>query len=68
MVGLASLLTGTVRRTKKGEKMNRLLFGVVAGLAFGILAVLLMIPLEMDDKATALMPLSWAWGFLGVPS
>jgi hypothetical protein len=35
--------------------MNALAFGVVAGLAFGILDVLLMIPLEMEDKTTALM-------------
>ncbi|MDP1808608.1 MAG: hypothetical protein Q8L35_03625 [Actinomycetota bacterium] len=34
--------------------MNNLLFGVLAGLVFGILDVVLMIPLTMEDKATAM--------------
>jgi hypothetical protein len=34
--------------------MNSLLFGVLAGLGFGVLDVLLMIPLKIEDKATAM--------------
>lgn len=34
--------------------MNNLLFGILAGLAFGVLDVLLMIPLTMEGKATAM--------------
>lgn len=35
--------------------MNALLFGCVSGLAFGILDVLLMIPLNLQDKKTAML-------------
>ena len=34
--------------------MNPLAFGVLAGLVFGVLDVLLMIPLKMEDKTTAM--------------
>lgn len=35
--------------------MNPLLFGVLAGVGFGVLDVLLMIPLELPDKRTAMI-------------
>jgi len=35
--------------------MNPLLFGVVAGITFGVLDVLLMIPLELPDRKTAMI-------------
>lgn len=35
--------------------MNKLLAGLIAGLAFGIIDILLMIPLEMPHKNIALM-------------
>lgn len=35
--------------------MNRLVFGMVAGLVFGIVDVLLMIPVAMPDKKTAML-------------
>ena len=35
--------------------MNPVLFGVVAGVMFGLLDVLLMIPLELPDKKTAMI-------------
>jgi hypothetical protein len=34
--------------------MNALAFGVIAGLVFGVLDVLLMIPLKMEDKPVAM--------------
>ena len=34
--------------------MNNILFGVLAGLGFGIIDVLLMIPLKIEEKATAM--------------
>jgi hypothetical protein len=34
--------------------VNSLAFGLVAGLVFGIVDVLLMIPLKMEDKRTAM--------------
>lgn len=34
--------------------MNPLVFGMIAGLLFGVADVLLMIPLKMDDKRTAM--------------
>ena len=34
--------------------MNSLVFGVIAGLVFGVVDVLLMIPLKMEDKRTAM--------------
>jgi hypothetical protein len=34
--------------------MNALAFGAAAGLVFGVVDVLLMIPLKLDDKATAM--------------
>lgn len=35
--------------------MNPLAFGVIAGLVFGVLDVLLMLPMEFPDKRTALL-------------
>ena len=35
--------------------MNPILFGVIAGLAFGSFAVAIMIPMEFPDKTTALL-------------
>jgi hypothetical protein len=35
--------------------MNNLMNGIVAGLVFGILDVLLMIPIPMNDKAVAML-------------
>ena len=35
--------------------MNRTLFGVIAGLVFGAVAVALMLPMQFSDKRTALM-------------
>ena len=35
--------------------MNPLFFGVVAGLCFGVVDVLLMIPLDLPDKQTAMI-------------
>lgn len=35
--------------------MKRVTFGIVAGLAFGFIDVLLMIPLDMADKQTAML-------------
>jgi hypothetical protein len=35
--------------------MNPVLFGVVAGLLFGLVDVLLMIPLQLPDKKTAMI-------------
>jgi hypothetical protein len=35
--------------------MNHLTFGLIAGLAFGVLDVLLMIPLSLPDKRTAML-------------
>ena len=35
--------------------MNPLKFGIVAGLGFGVLDVLLMIPLDLPDKQTAMV-------------
>ncbi len=35
--------------------MSALLFGCIAGLAFGVLDVLLMIPLNLQDKKTAML-------------
>jgi hypothetical protein len=34
--------------------MNAIAFGVLAGLVFGVIAVLLMIPLQFSDKKTAM--------------
>ncbi len=34
--------------------MNPFIFGVIAGIAFGVLDVLLMIPLDLPDKKTAM--------------
>jgi len=34
--------------------MNAVVFGLLAGLAFGVVDVLLMIPLKMEDKPTAM--------------
>jgi hypothetical protein len=34
--------------------MNALVLGVLAGLVFGVVDVLLMIPLKMEDKGTAM--------------
>jgi len=34
--------------------MNAVVFGLLAGLAFGVVDVLLMVPLKMDDKPTAM--------------
>lgn len=34
--------------------MNPILFGAVAGISFGVLDILLMIPLELPDKKTAM--------------
>jgi len=35
--------------------MNRILLGLICGLAFGVVDVLLMLPLEFPDKKTALL-------------
>ncbi len=35
--------------------MHRILLGLICGLAFGVLDVLLMLPLEFPDKKTALL-------------
>lgn len=35
--------------------MNPMIFGVIAGLAFGSFAVAIMIPMDFPDKATALL-------------
>jgi hypothetical protein len=35
--------------------MKRVVFGVVAGLIFGVVDVLLMIPLQLPDKKTAML-------------
>ena len=35
--------------------MNRALFGIVAGLVFGAIAVALMLPMQFTDKRTALL-------------
>lgn len=35
--------------------MNKLLSGIIAGLVFGIIDVLLMIPLPIEDKFTAML-------------
>jgi hypothetical protein len=35
--------------------VNRVTFGVVAGLIFGVVDVLLMIPLDLPDKKTAML-------------
>jgi len=35
--------------------MNPVLFGVLAGLAFGVVDVLLMIPMQHPDKKTAML-------------
>lgn len=35
--------------------MNPVLFGLVAGLAFGVVDVLLMVPLQLPDKKTAML-------------
>lgn len=35
--------------------MNRVVFGLVAGIAFGAAAVALMLPIEFPDKTTALL-------------
>ena len=35
--------------------MNRVLFGVIAGLVFGTVDVALMIPMEFADKKTAML-------------
>lgn len=35
--------------------MNPMVFGVIAGLGFGAIAVALMIPMEFPDKKTALL-------------
>ena len=34
--------------------MNAVVFGLIAGLVFGLLAVLVMIPLKMEDKPVAM--------------
>ena len=47
--------------------MNPLAFGVTAGIAFGVIDVLLMIPLDHPDKRTAMIGAflsSFAIGFL----
>jgi hypothetical protein len=35
--------------------MNRIVLGLICGLAFGIVDVLLMLPMEFPDKKTALL-------------
>jgi len=35
--------------------MNPLLFGMVAGITFGVIDVLLMIPLDLPDRKTAMI-------------
>jgi hypothetical protein len=35
--------------------VNRVIFGMVAGLVFGVVDVLLMIPLDLPDKKTAML-------------
>src|SRR5205823_2193401 len=35
--------------------MNRILLGTIAGIIFGIVSVLLMIPLEFEDKRRAML-------------
>ena len=35
--------------------MNRLLLGLIAGIVFGIIDVLIMIPLELEDRRTAMV-------------
>lgn len=35
--------------------MNPLVFGIVAGIGFGVIDVLLMIPLDLPDKKTAMI-------------
>lgn len=35
--------------------MNAILFGAVAGISFGVLDILLMIPLALPDKKTAMI-------------
>lgn len=35
--------------------MNRILLGLICGLAFGVVDVLLMLPMEFPDKKTALL-------------
>jgi len=37
--------------------MDKLLTGAIAGLIFGVIDVLLMIPLSINDKSTAICPL-----------
>jgi len=38
-----------------GHVMNRISLGVIAGIAFGAIDVLLMLPLEMPDKPIAML-------------
>lgn len=35
--------------------MNRLLLGLIAGIVFGIIDVLIMIPLELEDRRAAMV-------------
>jgi hypothetical protein len=45
----------TLRRLAGARLMNPVIFGVVAGLVFGILDVALMIPMDFPDKKSALL-------------
>jgi hypothetical protein len=40
-------------RATEGDQMSALAFAIVAGLAFGALAVALMLPMDFPDKTTA---------------
>jgi hypothetical protein len=35
--------------------MNRIILGIILGIAFGVVDVLLMIPLKLEDKRTAML-------------
>jgi hypothetical protein len=35
--------------------VNPVLYGVIAGIAFGVVSVLIMIPIQFDDKKTAML-------------
>jgi hypothetical protein len=37
------------------ENMNRILLGFIAGIVFGIVDILMMIPLELPDKKVAML-------------
>ena len=45
----------SVRRTGEMSRMNALVFAIVAGITFGVLDVLLMIPFDLPDKRTAMI-------------